>query len=170
MIARPHTAEVTLPNSREVRVVRSFDAPRDLVYRAYTTPALMQRWCLGPPGWTMPVCEMDVTVGGDYRWRWRADEDASEFGFHGTFLEVDAPERLRHTEFFDPGDTGEDMGEGHAVVTVSFAENDGVTTVTTDIEYQSPEARDAAMATGMTDGMEMSYKNLDELLAAEVPA
>lgn len=170
MIARPHTADVTLPNSREVRVVRSFDAPRDLVYRAYTTPALMQRWLLGPPGWTMPVCEMDVTVGGDFRWRWRADEDASEFGFHGTFLEVDAPERLRHTEFFDAGDTGEDMGEGHAVVTVSFVENDGVTTVTTDIEYQSREARDAAMATGMTDGMEMSYKNLDELLAAEVTA
>ena len=81
-------AEVTLPSDREVQVKRSFGAPRALVYRAYTEPELVRRWLLGPPGWSMPVCEMDVRVGGRYRWRWRSDEDGSEFGFTGTFREV----------------------------------------------------------------------------------
>ena len=83
-------AQVTLPSDREVKVTRSFKAARPLVYRAYTEPALVQRWLLGPPGWSMPVCEMDVRVGGRYRWRWRSDKDASEFGFAGTFREVTA--------------------------------------------------------------------------------
>ncbi len=170
MIAKPQAAEVTLPSDAVVRVVRSFHAPRELVYRAYTTPDLMKRWLLGPPGWSMPVCEMDVRVDGTFRWRWRSDEDGSEFGFHGTFLEVDAPARLRNTEFYDPGDIGGDMGqdEGPALVTVSLDERDGVTTLTTDIEYPSRKSRDAALSTGMTDGMELSYQNLDALLASEV--
>ncbi len=66
-------AQVSQPSDREVKVVRSFKAPRDLVYKAYTTPELVKRWLLGPPGWTMPVCEMDVRVGGKYRWRWRSN-------------------------------------------------------------------------------------------------
>jgi len=167
MIAKPHAAEVTLPSEREVRVVRSFQAPRDLVYRAHTTPALVQRWMLGPPGWSMPICEVDLRVDGTYRWGWRSDEDGKEFGFHGTFLEVDPPARLRHTEFFDAGNIDEDMGAGHAVVTLHFAEQDGITTLTTNIEYQSQKDRDAAMSTGMTDGMEMSYQNLDKLLETD---
>ena len=91
-------AQVTLPSDQEVKVTRSFQAARPLVYRAYTEPALVQRWLLGPPGWSMPVCEMDVRVGGRYRWRWRSDKDASEFGFAGTFREVEPPSRLVHTE------------------------------------------------------------------------
>ncbi len=91
-------AQVTLPSDREVKVTRSLKAARQLVYRAYTEPALVQRWLLGPPGWSMPVCEMDVRVGGRYRWRWRSDEDASEFGFAGTFREVQPLSRLVHTE------------------------------------------------------------------------
>lgn len=158
------TAQVTLPTDTEVRVARSFAAPRELVYQAYTTPALMQRWLLGPPGWTMPTCEMDVQVGGRFRWRWRSKEDGSEFGFHGEFLEVDPPERLRHTQHFDPGDVGGTMGDEPALVTVSFEENDGFTTVTTLIDYGSKESRDAALSTGMTDGMELSYQALDRLL------
>lgn len=165
MATKRETAEVSLPSDSEVSVARSFDAPTALVYRAYTTPELMQRWLLGPPGWTMPVCEMDVQVGGRYRWRWRSDEDGSEFGFHGEFLEVDPEVRLRHTEVFDPGDTGEYMGDQPAMVTVTFEERDGVTTVTTLVDYGSKASRDAALSTGMTDGMEMSYKKLDELLA-----
>lgn len=165
MATKQEPAEVSLPSDSEVSVSRSFDAPAALVYRAYTTPELVQRWLLGPPGWTMPVCEMDVRVGGRYRWRWRSDEDGSEFGFHGEFLEVDPEVRLRHTEVFDPGDTGEYMGDQPAVVTVTFEEHDGVTTVTTLVDYGSKASRDAALSTGMTDGMEMSYKKLDELLA-----
>ncbi len=76
-------AQVTLPSDHEVEVTRQFAAPRALVYEAYTTPSLVQRWLLGPPGWTMPVCTMDVRVGGKFRWRWRNDQDGKEFGFHG---------------------------------------------------------------------------------------
>jgi uncharacterized protein YndB with AHSA1/START domain len=157
-------AQVGLPSDREVRVTRSFNAARPLVYRAYTEPALVQRWLLGPPGWSMPVCEMDVRVGGRYRWRWRSDEDASEFGFAGTFREVQPPARLVHTQTYDPGTVGDSHPRNEALVTVTFAEDGGRTTVTTLIDFGSKEARDAAVATGMTDGMEQSYQLLDRLL------
>src|SRR5688572_32586667 len=87
-------AQVTLPSDREVKVTRSFRAPRALVYRAYTEPELVRRWLLGPPGWTMPVCEMDVRVGGRYRWRWLSNEDKTEFGFSGVFREVEPRVKL----------------------------------------------------------------------------
>jgi uncharacterized protein YndB with AHSA1/START domain len=158
-------AQVTLPSEREVKVTRSFRAPRALVYRAYTEPQLVQRWLLGPPGWSMPVCEMDVRVGGRYRWRWRNDQDGSEFGFAGTFREVQPATRLVHTEAYDPGSVGGGYPGNDAIVTVTFTEEGGVTTMTTLIDFGSKEARDAAVATGMTDGMEQSYQLLDRLLA-----
>src|SRR5213080_89379 len=94
-------AQVVLPSEREVKVTRSFRAPRALVYRAYTEPQLVQRWLLGPPGWSMPVCEMDVRVGGRYRWRWRKDSDGTDVGMGGVYREIVAPERLVATERFD---------------------------------------------------------------------
>ena len=157
-------AQVTQPSEREVRVTRSFKAPRALVYKAYTEPQLVKRWLLGPPGWSMPVCEMDVRVGGRYRWRWRNDQDGSEFGFAGTFREVQPTSKLVHTEVYDPGTVGGGYPGNDAIVTVSFTEEGGVTTVTTLIDFGSKEARDAAVATGMTDGMEQSYQLLDRLL------
>lgn len=157
-------AQVTQPSEREVKVTRSFRAPRALVYRAYTEPDLVRRWLLGPPGWSMPVCEMDVRVGGQYRWRWRSDENGSEFGFAGTFREVQPTSRLVHTEAYDPGTVGGGYPGKDALVTVTFTEDGGVTTVTTLIDFGSKEARDAAVATGMTDGMEQSYELLDRLL------
>lgn len=157
-------AEVTLPGEGQVMVTRSFEAPRELVYEAYTEPDLMKRWLLGPPGWTMPVCEMDVRVGGSFRWRWRSDADDAEFGFHGEFRVVEPPTLLEHTEVFDPGDVGGSMGDAVAIVTVRFTEKDGRTRVETLIDYGSDEARDAALATGMTDGMEKSYRRLDDVL------
>lgn len=156
------SADVSMPTESTVRVRRSFRAPRALVYRAHTEPELVRRWMLGPPGWTMPVCEMDVRVGGKYLWRWRSEEDGKEFGFHGEFTEVDAPSRLAHTEFFDPGDVGGDMGEG-SVIRDTFEEHDGVTTLTVLMDFHTKAARDAAVATGMTDGMEQSFKLLDAL-------
>jgi uncharacterized protein YndB with AHSA1/START domain len=93
-------AEVIQPSDREVKVTRSFRAPRQLVYRAYTEPALIRRWLLGPPGWSMSICDMDVRVGGGYRWRWRSDQDGKEFGFAGTFRDVQPPSRLVHTEAY----------------------------------------------------------------------
>jgi uncharacterized protein YndB with AHSA1/START domain len=164
MLKALQKAQVSLPSDREVKVTREFDAPRDLVYRAYTEPQLVQRWLLGPPGWKMPVCEMDVRPGGRYRWRWRSDEGGAEFGFHGEFLEVSPPARIVNTEFYDPGDVGGDMGEG-ALITVTFTEKGGVTTLTSLMDFKTKAARDAAMSTGMTDGMEQSYQLLDRVLA-----
>lgn len=158
-------AEVTLPSDREVKVVRSFKAPRALVYRAYSEPALLKRWMLGPPGWTMPVCEMDVRVGGAYRWRWRSEDGAMEFGFFGVFREVEPGVRTVHVESYDPGNTGQGEPGGEAVITTTFDEADGITTVTTLMDFGSQATRDAAVATGMTDGMEQSYQLLDRLLA-----
>ena len=89
-------AQVSLPSDTEVRVTRDFKAPRTLVWQAHTDATLVPRWIGGYPGWTMPVCEMDVRPGGKYRWRWRADEDGKEFGFHGDYREVDAPGKMVH--------------------------------------------------------------------------
>jgi uncharacterized protein YndB with AHSA1/START domain len=165
MVMHLEKAQVTLPSDREVLVTRSFNAPRALVWEAYTKPELVTRWLLGPPGWSMPVCEMDVRPGGKFRWVWRSEEDGSQFGFHGEFRDVEPPAKLRHTEVYDPGDIGGSMGEaGEATVTVTFEESGGITTLATLVDYGSKEARDAALATGMTDGMEMSYQKLDALL------
>jgi uncharacterized protein YndB with AHSA1/START domain len=160
-------AQVTLPSDREVRVTRSFRAPRALVYRAYTEPQLVRRWLLGPPGWSMPVCEMDVRVGGSYQWRWRNDQNGREFGFTGTFRDVQPRARIVHTQAYDPGTIGDDFPKNDAIVTVTFGEDAGVTTVTTLIDFGSKEARDGAVGTGMTGGMEQSYQLLDRLLEAE---
>jgi uncharacterized protein YndB with AHSA1/START domain len=163
MVNRLSKAQATLPSDHEVKVTRQFAAPRALVYEAYTTPSLVQRWLLGPPGWTMPVCEMDVRVGGKFRWRWRSDRDGKEFGFYGEYREVSPPHRIVNTSFFDPGEVGGDMGNG-AVTTVELTEENGVTTLVTLMNYGSKEARDAAVSTGMTDGMEQSYQRLDRVL------
>ena len=160
-------AQVTLPSDREVKVQRSFKAPRPLVFRAFTEPQLVRQWLLGPPGWTMPVCEMDVRVGGQYRWRWQSESKDEQFGFSGTFREVQPPSRLVHTEAYDPGSVGGTYPGNEALVTVTFTEERGVTTVTTLIDFGSKETRDGAMATGMTDGREQCYQLLDRLLESQ---
>jgi uncharacterized protein YndB with AHSA1/START domain len=164
----PKPLEVTLPSDREVRVTRTFNAPRALVWDAHTKPELVKKWMLGPPGWTMPVCEMDVRAGGKYRWRWRNDEDGKEFGFYGTFLEVKAPARIVHDEYYDPGDVGGAMPSNDpAQITLELSESGGITTIVNVMRFVSKEARDAAVSTGMTDGMEMGYARLDEMFAGK---
>lgn len=160
-------AQVTLPSDREVKVTRSFKAPRALVWRAYSEPELVRKWMLGPPGWSMTVCEMDLRVGGKYRWRWRSNEDASEFGFTGEYREVEVGSRIVHTEAYDPGTTGVSMGGDEALVTLTMSEKDGITTVTTVMDFKTKETRDAALATGMTDGMEQSYQLLEGVLSEQ---
>jgi uncharacterized protein YndB with AHSA1/START domain len=167
MMATIDKAQVTLPSDSEVKVVRSFRAPRAMVYRAYTEPQLLQRWLLGPPGWSMPVCEMDVRVGGSFRWQWQSDDGEQQFGFSGTFREVQPPARLVHTEAYDPGTVGGSYPGEPAIVTVTFLEQAGMTTMTTLVDFGSKEARDGAVATGMTDGMEQSYQLLDGLLGGD---
>ena len=162
-----YKAQVSMPSDGEVKVTRAFKAPRALVYRAHTEPALVQRWMLGPPGWTMPVCEMDVRVGGKYRWRWRSKEDQSEFGFSGVFREVEPGRKLVHSETYDAGSHGVGESGSECLVTVTFEEQDGVTTVTSLMDFGSKEAREAAFSTGMTDGMEQGSQRLDKLLAEQ---
>ena len=158
-------AEVSTPFDREVQVKRSFDAPAKLVWQAYSEPDLMRRWLVGYPGWTMPVCEMDTRVGGKYRWRWRSEEGGQEFGFRGELLEVALHSRIVHTQHYDAGDLNESMGSEPYIVTVTFHEANGITNVTTTIRFASQADRDAAVSTGMTDGMEVNYKVLDKVLA-----
>jgi len=161
----PKPLDVSLPSDGEVRVVRSFSAPRKLIWDAHTKPELMQRWMLGPPGWSMPVCEMDLRVGGAYRWRWRSDEGGKEFGFFGKFLEVSPPARLVHEERYDPGDMGGSMTSEPAIITSIFEDAGDVTVLTVTMLFASKQARDGAIASGMTDGAEMSYARLDGLRA-----
>jgi len=158
-----YTAEVERRSPGLVIVRRQFDAPRDLVWKAYTSPELLLRWLNGSYGWEMTRCEMDLRVGGAYHWRWKQEAGPAEFGFTGKLTEIAPPARMVHTQFYDPGTLGGDMGDG-CLVTVEMTEADGVTTVTTQIDFYTDEAREIAMSTGMTDGMEISYQNLDAVL------
>ena len=161
-------AKVSLPSDTEVRVTLDFAAPRQLVWDADTKPELVRRWMLGPPGWSMPVCEMDVRPGGKYRWRWRSEHKGKEFGFFGEFREVDAPARMIHEENYDPGDIGVAMDTSNpAIIRTSFSEKADVTSLEMVMKFASKEIRDAAVSTGMTDGMEMGYERLDMLLGGE---
>jgi uncharacterized protein YndB with AHSA1/START domain len=161
-------AEVSLPSDTEVRVTRSFNAPRKLVWQAHTEPELFRRWIGGYPGWSMPVCEMDVRTGGKYRWRWRMDENGQEFGFFGAYSEVDAPALMVAEEHYDPGTMGGAMdASSPSIVRTTFTEKNGVTTLVTLITYVSKDVRDAAISTGMTDGMEVSYARLEKLVAEQ---
>ncbi len=166
MVRKP--AEVTLPSDTEVRVTRDFRAPRTLVWQAHTEPKLIKRWMLGPPGWSMPVCEMDVRPGGKYRWGWRSDENGAEFGFFGQFREVDAPARMVHEENYDPGGVGGAMDASQpAIIATSFSEKNGITSLEMIMTFPSKEIRDAAVSTGMTDGMEMGYERLDTMFVEQ---
>ena len=152
--------DVKTPNDFDVVCTRVFDAPAGLVFDCHTRPALVSRWLLGPPGWSMPVCEIDLRVGGRCRYVWRNDESGEQFAINGTYREIAAPERIVHTEAFE----GVEMPE--ALVATRFVESAGRTTMTMTISYASRADRDAALATGMTGGMAQSYDRLDGLLAS----
>jgi uncharacterized protein YndB with AHSA1/START domain len=162
------TLDVTLPSDREITMIRTFDAPRTLVFDAFTTPKLVQRWMLGPDGWTMPKCEIDLRVGGKWRYTWRNSEDGREFSMFGVFRDLARPERIVHTEIYS-----EDPNQTEAVETTTFRESGGRTTMTTTMLLPSKEVRDAIVATGMTEGAGKSYDRLAEILpeiAAEASA
>ena len=169
MMAIIDTAQVSLPTDTTVRVTRDFKAPRTLVWDCHTKPELVKLWMLGPPGWSMPVCEMDVRPGGTYLWRWRSDETGQMFGFHGDYREVDAPAKTLHAEYYDPGDLGGAMDTSMpAIIDTRFSEKNGITSLVMVMEFASKEVRDAAVSTGMTDGMEMGYERLDKFFAEQL--
>jgi uncharacterized protein YndB with AHSA1/START domain len=152
--------QITTPSDREVAMTRVFDAPRSLVFDALTKPELIRRWLLGPPDWTMTVCEMDLRVGGEYRYVWQKDT-GTVMGMGGVIREIVPPERLVMTERFD-----ESWYPGEAVGTMVLVERDGKTTLTQTMLYESLEARDAVLASGMETGVAYSYDRLAELLAS----
>jgi len=153
--------KVTTPSACEIAMTRVFDAPRTLVFDAHTEPELVKQWLLGPPGWSMPVCEMDVRVGGTYRWVWRHDRNGTEMGMGGVYREIVQPERLVTTERFD-----EAWYPGEGLNTLVLAEQGGRTTLTQTMRYESREARDAVLKSGMEQGVAASYDRLADLLAA----
>jgi uncharacterized protein YndB with AHSA1/START domain len=155
----PDSFTLTAPGDLEIRVTRNFHAPRQLVFDAFTKPEFVRRWLLGPPGWTMPVCEIDLQVGGSYRYVW-SKEGQDDLKMGGTFREIAAPEKLVATERFEPF-----WYLGDALDTTLFVEDGDITKVTIIVLYETKEARDTARRSGMERGMTASYTRLEEQLA-----
>jgi uncharacterized protein YndB with AHSA1/START domain len=141
---------------REVVVTRSFAAPRELVFDAWTKPQHLPHWMLGPDGWTMPVCEIDLRPGGAWRFAWR-NADGGEMEMRGVYQEVARPGRLVSTESWG-GDWPDTLN------TLTLADRGGRTELTQRVLYPNKAARDAALATGMKDGMARSFERLDDYL------
>jgi uncharacterized protein YndB with AHSA1/START domain len=151
--------QIATPTDREIVMTRSFDASRRLVFEALTRPELIKRWLLGPDGWSMPVCQVDLRVGGAYRYVWRRDRDGQDMGMGGVFREIVAPERIVATERFDDA-----WYPGEAVGTTVLVERGGRTDMTYTMLYESREARDIALKSGMETGVDASYERLEQVL------
>ena len=153
------TLQVTTPSDRQIAMTRVFNAPRRLVFEALTKPELVKKWLLGPPGWTMPVCEIDLRVAGEYRYVWR-NQSGKEMGMRGVFREIALPDRIVSTELFD-----DPWYPGDAVGTTVLVEEGGRTTMTQTMTYDSRETRDAILKSGMESGVTASYDRLASILA-----
>jgi uncharacterized protein YndB with AHSA1/START domain len=149
--------EITTPSDREISMTRVFDAPARLVFDAWTKPELLKRWLGVRAGWTMEVCEVDLRVGGKYRFVWSSPD--MTMGMGGAYREIVPPVRLVSTEKFD-----EAWYEGEALDTIVLVERDGKTTATTTVRFVSREVRDAVIKSGMASGVAESYDTLAELL------
>jgi uncharacterized protein YndB with AHSA1/START domain len=152
--------QITTPSERELAMTRVFDAPRSLVFDAWTKPELLKRWLGVRGGWTFAVCEVDLKVGGRYRFVWRGP-DGTEMGMGGVYREIVRPERLVATEKFDQA-----WYEGEALDTTVLVERDGKTTATTTVLYASRAVRDAVLQSPMDRGVAESYDKLAEVLAS----
>ena len=149
------TLQVTTPSAREIQMVRVFDAPRRLVFEAFTKPELVRQW-FGPRGYSLVVCDMDVRVGGGWRFVIRGP-DGSDMGMRGVIRELTPPDRLSHVETFDDY-------PGEALITTTFVEQQGKTTVTILCAYDTQQARDAVVQSGMEHGAAESYDRLAEFV------
>jgi uncharacterized protein YndB with AHSA1/START domain len=149
------TAKVTLPTDEQILITREFDAPKELVYKAYTTPDLVKRWWHANRG-EMTACEIDLRVGGTWRYV-MVTPDGFEVGFHGEFREIVPNERLVSTEVY------EGMPDAEALDTLTLAEVDGRTTLEILVEHSSKEHRDAHIASGMEDGMQVAMDLLEQV-------
>jgi uncharacterized protein YndB with AHSA1/START domain len=153
--------QIATPTDTTIVLTRTFNAQRRLVWEAMFTPDKMRRWMLPPPGLTMTVCEVEARVGGVLRLAWKNEEANPFMTLEGVFTEVIPHERAVHTETMA---TGSGQTIGTLVETHEFAEKGGVTTMRITQAYDSKEAREGALASGMDEGMEACYAQLDELL------
>jgi uncharacterized protein YndB with AHSA1/START domain len=158
--ASEHQLEVKTPTDREIVMTRVFDAPRERVFDAFTTPELVRQWLLAPDGWSLAVCEIDLRVGGAFRYVWRDGADRQEFVVTGVYTEIARPARIVHTEQFD-----DSACPGESLETWTFDERDGVTTFTMTLSYDSVEACNRALESGMEQGNAACYDRLADLLA-----
>jgi uncharacterized protein YndB with AHSA1/START domain len=154
------TMQLATPTEKEIVVTRVFNAPRRLVFDAFTKPELLKLWLFGPDGWTLEVCEVDLRVGGAYRYLWRGPNGVA-MGMGGIHREIVIPERVVATQLFDQDWTG-----GEAIGTLVLIERDGKTTLTNTLLYSSKEARDAVLKTPMDKGMAAGYDRLEKLMEA----
>jgi len=146
---------------REIVITRAFDAPRRLVFDAFSKPELVRQWLLGPPGWSMPVCEIDFRVGGRYRYVWRRD-NGGEMGVGGVYKEIVSPERIVATERFD-----QSWYPGEGLGTILLVEQGAKTLMTQTLAYESREARDGVLKSPMESGVAISYDRLETLVASQ---
>lgn len=158
---------VTTPTDTTIVMTRSFNAPRRLVWDAMTKPELMQQWMFMPPGWAWATCEMDVREGGKYRWAWNGPDGKVAMTISGVHKEVDPPQRIVHTERMEMSQCGP---VGELLATLELTEKGGVTHMKMTLAFDSKQARDGALASGMEHGMEAGYKNLDSQFAASLGA
>ena len=154
--ARTGVTDFAIASDTQVKFVRVVNAPRRLVFEAYTRPEHLKQWLGGLEGWTMPICEMEPRAGGKWRYGWRK-ADGAEMIMGGIVKEFLPHERITQTEQWGP-EWPETLN------TVTFTEADGLTTITTTITYPSKDARDAAIQTGMREGLDISYARLDTFL------
>ena len=154
------SAVVTLPSDTEIKVVREFAAPKHLVFRAYTEPELISRWWTSKRG-TMKVCDVDLRVGG--KWRFVMDADGFEVGFHGEYLEIVPDAKLVATEVYEGAPVPEGEEEHAAINTLTLAESGGRTTLTLVTDCGTKEVRDTIIASGMEDGLQDGFDLLEEV-------
>ena len=160
----PKGLQVSTPTDTTIVLTRMFNAPRRLVWEAFTIPDTMRRWMLPPPGWSLTVCECEARVAGALRLVWKSEEADPAMSLLGVFTEAVMHERLVHTETMLLGGGG-GQPLGSLVETHEFAEKSGVTTMRITQVYVSKEARDGAAASGAGEGLEACFKHLDALLA-----
>jgi len=163
MLFYPESFKVSTPTDNSIEMERDFNAPRELVFDAFTKPELVRRWFLGPDGWTMAVCEIDLKVGGTYRYVWRKEASAEEMTLDGVFREVIHPQKLVAPEKFASA-----WGSVEAPYTRVFEENGDITKVMVTVLFASKEARDAVKF-GMQQGVAAAYDRMEQVLASMAP-
>ena len=154
---------VSTPSDVEIVMTRAFDAPRRLVWDAMTRPEFVRRWLYTPDGWEMTTCEMDVRVGGKFRWAWNGPDGKQALAISGEHREVIPPQKVVHTELMEMGCDG-CPPTGELLATIELTERDGKTQMRMTLLFNSKEARDGALQSGMEHGMNLGYERLDELL------